>query len=126
MGSVNDHFSGTASGINNAMSRIANVFATAIFGALSVLFFTGALQQQVKTIKLNPKQKQEVMAQAADLGNAKAPKGIADSKILEQAYHRSFIKAYADILRIASGLGFLGALMAVLFVRTSTLKSSRI
>ena len=117
MGSASDHFSGTASGVNNAMSRIANVFATAIFGALSVLFFTGALQQQVKTIKLNPKQKQEVMAQAADLGNAKVPQGIADSKVIEQAYHQSFIKAYANIMRIAAGLGFLGALMAVLFVK---------
>jgi preprotein translocase subunit SecG len=123
MGSVSDHFSGTASGVNNAMSRIANVFATAIFGALSVLFFTGALQQQVKSIKLNPKQKQEVMAQAANLGNAKVPQGITNTNVIEQAYHQSFIKAYANIMRIAAVLGFLGALMAVLFVRASKLKS---
>jgi EmrB/QacA subfamily drug resistance transporter len=125
MGSVDNHFSGTASGINNAMSRIANVFATAIFGALSVLFFTGALQQQIKTIKLNTKQKQEVIAQAADLGNAKVPQGISYNKVIEQAYHKSFIKAYAKIMRIAAALGFLGALMAILFVRTATLRASR-
>jgi len=117
MGSVSDQFSGTASGVNNAISRVANVFAVAIFGALAVLFFTGALQQQVKTINLNPKQKQEVMAQATNLGNANVPQGIMDSKTIEQAYHQSFIKAYANIMRIASVLGFLGALMAVLFVK---------
>jgi MFS family permease len=117
MGSVSDHFSGVASGVNNAISRVANVFAIAIFGALAVLFFTGALQQQVKTINLNTKQKQEVMAQAANLGNAKVPQGIADSKIIERAYHQSFIKAYSNIMRIAAVLGFLGALMAVLFVK---------
>lgn len=117
MGSVNDQFSGTASGVNNAVTRIANVFTNAIFGALAVLFFAGALQGQIKSINLNAKQKQEVMAQAADLGNAKVPQGIADGKIIEQAYHDSFIKAYANIMRISGGLGFLGALMALLFVR---------
>jgi MFS family permease len=117
MGSVNDQFSGTASGVNNAVTRIANVFTNAIFGALAVLFFAGALQGQIKTINLNTKQKQEVLAQAADLGNAKVPQGVADSKIIEQAYHDSFIKAYANIMRISGGLGFLGALMAMLFVR---------
>lgn len=117
MGSVSDQFSGTASGVNNAVTRIANVFTNAIFGALAVLFFAGALQGQIKSINLNAKQKQEVMAQAADLGNAKVPQGIADGKIIEQAYHDSFIKAYANIMRISGGLGFLGALMALLFVR---------
>src|ERR1700751_3832857 len=45
MGAVNDRYSGTASGINNALTRIANVFANAIFGALAVLFFSTTLQQ---------------------------------------------------------------------------------
>lgn len=117
MGSVSDQYSGTASGVNNAVTRIANVFTNAIFGALAVLFFAGALQGQIKSINLNAKQKQEVMAQVADLGNAKVPQGIADGKIIEQAYHDSFIKAYANIMRISGGLGFLGALMALLFVR---------
>lgn len=117
MGSVSDQYSGTASGVNNAVTRIANVFTNAIFGALAVLFFAGALQGQIKSINLNAKQKQEVMAQAANLGNAKVPHSVADGKIIEQAYHDSFIKAYANIMRISGGLGFLGALMALLFVR---------
>jgi predicted MFS family arabinose efflux permease len=37
MGSVSDQLSGTASGVNNALTRISNVFANAIFGALAVL-----------------------------------------------------------------------------------------
>ena len=117
MGSVNDQFSGTASGVNNAVTRIANVFANAIFGALAVLLFAGALRGEIQHIKLEPKQKQEVMMQAADLGNAKVPRGVDSGKIVEQAYHDSFIKAYANIMRISAGLGFLGALMAVVFVR---------
>jgi len=124
MGSVSDHFSGTASGVNNAMTRISNVFANAIFGALAVLFFSGALQQQIKALPLNPKQKQTVMAQAANLGNAKVPSAIiADDKaIIEKSYHIGFIDAYANIMRISAALGFLGALMSFVFIENSTVK----
>ena len=126
MGSVSDHFSGTASGINNALTRIANVFANAIFGALAVLFFAGALQGEIKNIALNQKEKQEVAAQAANLGNAKVPLNIdAKNKTeIEKAYHTSFIHAYANIMRISAGLGFLGALMSVAFVRNSAVKKA--
>jgi EmrB/QacA subfamily drug resistance transporter len=119
MGSVSDHLSGTASGVNNAMTRISGVFANAIFGALAVLFFTGALQQQIGHIQLDPKQKQEVVSQAADLGNAKVPANV-DSSIkpqIEKAYHQGFIHAYSGVLKLSSGLAFLGALMALLFIK---------
>lgn len=119
MGSVSDQFSGTASGVNNAMTRISGVFANAIFGALAVLFFTGALQQQLHHIHLDPKQQQEVMAQAADLGNAKVPATIEKpiTQQVESAYHQGFIHAYASITRLSAGLAFLGALMAAMFIK---------
>ncbi|MEO6149195.1 MAG: MFS transporter, partial [Mucilaginibacter sp.] len=123
MGSVSDHFSGTASGVNNAVSRIANVFANAIFGALAVLFFSGALQHELKSVKLNKNQEYTVMAQAANLGNAKVPAGIGNKKdIIEKAYRDSFIDAYANIMRISAGLGFLGALMAFIFIKDKVVK----
>jgi EmrB/QacA subfamily drug resistance transporter len=126
MGSVSDHFSGTASGVNNAVSRIANVFANAIFGALAVLLFSGALQQELKQMPLKPKDKQAVMASAVNLGNARVPKGIDQSHkaIVTKAFHQSFINTYAMILRIASGLAFLGALMAFIFIRNSAVKKA--
>jgi EmrB/QacA subfamily drug resistance transporter len=119
MASVSDHYSGTASGINNAMTRISGVFANAIFGALAVLFFSGALQSQIKTIPLNSKDRQLVMLQATDLGNAKVPASITvkDKPVIEKAYHAGFISAYANIMRLSAGLGFLGALMALIFIR---------
>jgi len=124
MGSVSDHFSGVASGVNNAMTRIAGVFANAVFGALSVVFFSGALQQQLTMVNLNTAQKQEVIAQAANLGNAKAPKGIQvnDKPKIESAYHNSFINAYAKIMRISAVLAFLGAFMAVIFIRNKAVE----
>jgi EmrB/QacA subfamily drug resistance transporter len=124
MGSVSDHFSGTASGINNAMTRISGVFANAIFGALAVLFFSGALQQQLKAIPLDVKDKQLIMQQATNLGNAKVPVSVSttNKRIIEKAYHAGFINAYAGIMRISAALGFLGALMALIFIRNKAVK----
>jgi len=121
MGAVDDHYSGTASGINNALTRIANVFANAIFGALAVLFFSAALQNEVKSLPLTSTEKQLVMAQAGNLGNAKVPEHVspAQHKLLTRAYHNSFIHAYAKIMQLSAGLGFLASLMSVLFIKST-------
>jgi len=122
MGSVSDHLSGTASGVNNALTRVANVFANAIFGALAVLFFTSALQKKVDKMPLTSAQKQEIVARAADLGNAKVPNSIGKQQEaqIERIYHEGFISAYGSIMRISAGLAFLGAAMAVFFIKNKT------
>lgn len=119
MGSVGDHLSGTASGVNNAMTRIASVFANAIFGALAVLFFYGAMQTQLKPIPLDAKEKRAVMAEAVNLGNAQVPPGIniSDKTAIENAYHSGFIDAYAKIMRSAAALCFLGVLLSFMFIQ---------
>jgi MFS family permease len=119
MGAVSDRFSGTASGINNAITRISNVFANAIFGTLAVLLFATSLKGQLEKSDLSAIQKQHVMAQANNLGNAKVPEGITDQRkeVIEQEYHESFISAYSYIMFLASGLCFAGALMSVLFIK---------
>jgi EmrB/QacA subfamily drug resistance transporter len=128
MSAVSDHLSGTASGINNAVTRIANVFANAIFGALAVLLFSAALNGQVKNVRLTEVQRTAVMYQAVNLGDAKPPAGLnkPDAENVEKAYRTSFIHAYAIIMRISGILGFLGALMAILFIRPSPAKTSEI
>ncbi len=120
MGSVDDHFSGVASGINNAMTRIANVFANAIFGALAVVFFSGALQKDLAKLKLPEPQRQSIMATAANLGNSKVPAAISANvkKEAKKYLHESFILAYSKILQVSAALAFVGALMALVFIRT--------
>ena len=118
MGSADEHFSGAASGVNNAMTRIANVFANAIFGALAVVFFSATLQKDVSSLKLPKKQEQQIVASSAGLGNAKVPPQIQGANRIkaERFLHEAFISAYSKIIKIASVLAFLGALMALLFI----------
>jgi EmrB/QacA subfamily drug resistance transporter len=127
MSSVSDNFSGTASGVNNALTRIANVFANAVIGALAVLFFSGALQNKIKNTHLNSNEKQLVLIQAVNLGDAKVPIDInsKDIGIIETAYHEGFISAYGKIMKISAGLGFLGAFMALLFIRDNVINKDK-
>ena len=119
MSAASDQLSGTSSGINNALTRISNVFANAIFGALAVLFFAGFLQEKITQTHFDPRQKQAIIAQAANLGGAEVPPSIGKANKAEiiAVYHEGFIAAYANIMRISAGLAFLGSLMAILFVR---------
>ena len=121
MGSVTDHLSGTASGVNNAVSRIAGVFANAIFGALAILFFSGALQRQLKPLQFSASNNQAIMMQAVNMGNARVPKNISagERPKVETAYRNSFIFAYSTVLKIAAMLAFSGGLTAFVFIKNT-------
>jgi hypothetical protein len=116
---VGDQYSGVASGINNALSRVANVFANAIFGALAVLLFTGMLERQLTPSHFSTATKQAVIAQSAELGNAKPPPDIAagDKPAVTAIYRAGFIQSYQRIMRISAVLAFIGSLMGVIFVK---------
>jgi EmrB/QacA subfamily drug resistance transporter len=117
MNAVSDQYSGVASGINNALTRVSNVFANAIFGALAVLLFTQALHQKLDTVPMPPEARQMAMAQAADLGNAHVPAGMGDHVAVAAAYRSGFILVYRQIMRFSACLAFVGAVMGLLFVR---------
>jgi EmrB/QacA subfamily drug resistance transporter len=124
MTSVNSRYAGTASGVNNAISRISNVLANAIFGSLALVLFTSTLQSRLMDSQFSEREKSEILAQGANLGNAKVPREIEAKKRpqVSQDFHASFIASYQDILRIASGLCFAGSLVSVFFVRAKDFK----
>ena len=91
---------------------------------MAVLFFSNALQKEIKDLPLNAKTKQMVMAQTVNLGNAKAPSIINsnDKVIVEKNYRDGFINAYQKIMRICTGLAFAGALMSFVFIKNNAVK----
>lgn len=123
MGAVGSQFSGVASGVNNAMSRMASVFANAVFGALAVVLFAGIVGRKVDGIGLDAQDRQVVIAETAKLGDAKVPEGVERGVAteVEAAYREGFIEVYQVILRIAAGLAFTGALMVILFFKKGQL-----
>ncbi len=125
MGSLPSHYSGTASGINNAITRIAGVFANAILGALAILFFSGFLSERINNLHINDDEKRSVMQQVNNLGNAKSPAQIndADKITIAATYREGFINAYSKIMKICAVLAFISALMSFLFIKNRDLKT---
>lgn len=125
MGALPDHYSGTASGINNAVSRISNVFTNAIVGALAILFFTGYLSSDVTQISLKANVKTKIIQQAANLGDAKVPLRVPDENKLAVAhlYKEGFIKSYTKVMQISAAMAFVGALMAFIFISDKNIKT---
>lgn len=124
MGAVADQFSGVASGINNAVTRIANVLSYAIFGALAFVFFSGRLAEEIKSIALPAAEIPAVMKEAVNLGNAEPPSFIhgEQAKLVQLAYERSFIHVYQVVLRISAALALVAALIAFLMINNDKQK----
>lgn len=118
MTALPNHFSGTASGINNAISRISNVFTNAIVGALAILFFTGYLSNEVIVLPVPQVAKTHIIAQAANLGDAKVPAEVPTENKEEvvQLFKDGFISAYVKVMRISTGLALVGAVMGGVFI----------
>jgi len=126
MTSVKSRYTGTASGVNNAISRVSNVLANAIFGSLALVLFTAALQSRLMDSGFSQQEKTAILAQAVNLGNAKVPLAIAakNRAQVSRDFHGSFVASYQNIMRLASGLCFAGCLVSVFFVRKKDFKET--
>jgi EmrB/QacA subfamily drug resistance transporter len=124
MGSVSSDHAGVASGINNAVSRQAGVVAIAVFGAVSLVSFSHALDSNTAHMSLTSAQQVALHDQASNLGDAKPPDGLDPNTAaaVAHAIDRSFVDTFRVIALIAAGLCFVSAVLAALLVeqRTST------
>jgi EmrB/QacA subfamily drug resistance transporter len=103
--SVPEHNVGVASGINNAVSRVAGLLAIAVLGAVISAAFNARLDARIHDAGLSPVQRSHVVAQRSAMAGAR----LADP--LEQATVRG---AYTDGFRVvAFACAFLAAASAI-------------
>jgi EmrB/QacA subfamily drug resistance transporter len=116
MGSVGTEFSGTASGVNNAVSRAAGLIALAAFTLLLLGQFRGDLSNRLQAAKLPPAAQSAMLAQSARLAQIPIPKNLspaqktAASGAVKQAFASSFRSVcwWSGVLAVLGGLvGFL-------------------
>lgn len=115
MNSISQKQSGISSGVNNAISRIAGIFANAAFGALALYLFTHVILGKLAVSNFSNNQKREIVSEASNLGNAQVPENVFEtSQVLQtkQLYHHAFLESYHCILVICAGMCFLAALIA--------------
>jgi EmrB/QacA subfamily drug resistance transporter len=118
MTSVPAGYTGTASGVNNAVARTAGVLAIAIVGSIALIAFSGALTTYTADLNLSAEARNALQAEAAQLGQTIALTGIAPDQVsaVETAIKLAFVDTYQVVMLICTGLAWLSAIMAALLV----------
>jgi EmrB/QacA subfamily drug resistance transporter len=109
---------GAASGINNAVARVAGVLAIAILGIVMVNAFKYRLNKNLANISIPSSVLQEVKANEIRLAGLQLPAGIDDAtkSILRHSVGASFIFGFRIVMLICAALSVTSALLAGLMI----------
>jgi EmrB/QacA subfamily drug resistance transporter len=119
MTSVETHYSGVASGINNAVARTAGVLAIAIVGSIALTSFAATLNGQAAIVSLPRPAHVAMMAQASKLGAATAPEGLGDGakQAVTTAIKTAFVDTFRLVMFICAGLAWASAVCATILIK---------
>lgn len=118
MSSLPSHQSGVASGVNNAVTRSAQVLALAILGAVALFSFSNALQARAGALPLSPEQRTTLVSESGKLGETPPPPGL-DQSVEQQvvtAVQDSFVSMFRLLALIGAGMALVSAALAWLLV----------
>src|SRR5262249_40476024 len=76
MSSVDQRSLGAASGINNAVARVAGVLAIAVLGSLMVTVFDANLEGRLAGLGLRPQMVQEIRSKEVELAALEPPQNL--------------------------------------------------
>jgi EmrB/QacA subfamily drug resistance transporter len=113
MNAVEQSYAGTASGINNAVSRIAGLLSVAAFGALLSGVFNSTLGRRLDSLALSPPQRAQIEAQRSRLAAADT-----DDPRVRRAIEESFVDGYRTILWVSVGLALASSVSAAALIAT--------
>jgi len=118
MNAVEEGNVGIASGVNNAVSRTAGLFAIALLGILHASVFGQDLERRVAAIGLDPVARAEVLAERAKLAAAEPPAGLSAGKaaLVRHAIALSFVNAFRTVTRLSAGLAILAAACSLVWI----------
>ena len=118
LGSVESARSGLASGVNNAVTRIAGLLAVAVLGMIVYATFSANLDARLEGLDLPRAVRSELEAAKADLGAAEVPEGV-DARTearIERAIEESYVAGFRAVMLVSAGLALASALAATLLV----------
>jgi predicted MFS family arabinose efflux permease len=126
MSSVDQDHAGTASGINNAVARIAGVLAIAVFGIVMVNAFGFKLTRELANLGLSADVLREIQARAIRLAGMELPTNLdaSTSEAIRNAIDRAFVFGFRLIMLACVGLALASSAVAWLFLTKSQLEPS--
>jgi EmrB/QacA subfamily drug resistance transporter len=111
MNAVEPSYAGAASGINNAVSRVAGLLAVAVFGALLSGVFQKALDRQLASLDVPPVARAQIQTQRTKLAAAQT----SDARG-RQAIEQAFVEGYRTVSWVSVGLALASSLSAALLI----------
>jgi EmrB/QacA subfamily drug resistance transporter len=118
MNSVPAERSGTASGINNAVSRLAAVLSIAVLGVVMLAVFSQQLSSRLAGINLEPRIRREIETQEVRLAAIEIPHEI-DTQLqaeIRQSIDDSFVAGFRRVMFVAAVLAMVSAAVAKLMI----------
>lgn len=119
MNAVAEQRVGVASGVNNALSRIAGLIGIAVFGIVMVQAFNRDLDGRLAVIELSPQVRHEIDAQRVRLAGAELS-FIADEqtrRASKDAIDQSFVFGFRLVMLTALGLALAGVLLSFTMIK---------
>jgi EmrB/QacA subfamily drug resistance transporter len=116
LNAVPAHRTGVASGVNNAVSSVASLFAVAIFGAVAIGVFDRGLDSRLASTDVSPQTRRMVEDARGKFVAPPAPDATVADQTIAQAIIRSSL---ADSIRVAmamAGTLALGAALCAAFM----------
>lgn len=118
MSSLESHFAGTASGINNSISRVAGVLSIAVLGSLAILVFSAHLEDRTAGLGLSNAARNALEVEARKLGDAQVPQSVPAEYVAEVSgdIRQAFVSTFRLVLIICALMAWLGALASAIFI----------
>jgi MFS family permease len=118
MNSVNQEHVGTASGINNAVARVAGVLAIAVLGIVVVKAFSSELDHRLLGFSLSPSVLHDLRANEIKLAGLPVPAQLdpETTTAITESVGGAFIFAFRIIMLICFGLSVASSVVAGLMI----------
>ena len=118
MGAVDKQYVGTASGVNNAISRTAGLIAIAVFGIIVLGIFSNNLTSQLPLLHIPAAIQHSILLQQNKLVGIEIPAGLSRSThtAVQHTISESFIASFRVIMLLAAGLAIGSSVAALLFI----------
>jgi len=119
MNSIDQNRVGAASGVNNAVARIAGVFAIAVFGIVMVKSFGSQLNHSLARFSLSPAVLREVNAEEIKLAGLQVPLGLnsGTSAAIKECVKGAFVFGFRIVMLACAGLSVASAAVSWLTIR---------
>ena len=126
MNAVAENQAGVASGVNNAVSRIAGLLGIAILGIIMLHAFNHALDRHLASMEITPEARRFIDNQRDRLAGVELPPSMDDGTqaVLREAIDESFVFGFRLVMMTAVGLALLSALSAWTMIENKPLGNS--